>query len=101
MPEANIVVRDNFTHGNDLPGLSAPAGILVRRSDGGRYIGNRANRNGDYGIHLLDDGGNTLRQQRAHRERGREQRGRRLPRRGHGQLRIGKLVPDRSLLRPG
>jgi parallel beta-helix repeat protein len=59
VPEANIVVRDNRTIGNDVPGLSAPAGILVRRSDGGRYIDNVANRNGDYGIHLLDDGGNT------------------------------------------
>jgi parallel beta-helix repeat protein len=57
--EANILVRDNSTRGNDLPGLSTPAGILVRRSDGGRYFDNVANRNGEYGIHLLDDGGNT------------------------------------------
>jgi parallel beta-helix repeat protein len=59
VPDANIVVRDNLTIGNDLPGLSTPAGILVRRSDGGRYIDNFVNRNGGYGIHLLDDGGNT------------------------------------------
>ena len=59
VPEANILVRDNETRSNDLSGLSTPAGILVRRSDGGRYIDNVANRNGEYGIHLLDDGGNT------------------------------------------
>jgi parallel beta-helix repeat protein len=59
IPEANIVVRDNFAHDNDFGDLSTPAGILVRRSDGGRYIDNRANRNGVYGIHLLDDNGNT------------------------------------------
>lgn len=59
VPGANIVVRDNKTTGNKTDGLSTPAGILVRRSDGGRYIGNVANDNGSYGIHLLDDGGNT------------------------------------------
>lgn len=59
VPGANILVRNNFAHDNALAGLSTPAGVLVRRSDGGRYIRNRTNRNGDYGIHLLDDGGNT------------------------------------------
>ena len=59
VPEANIVVRGNRAHDNDFGSLSTPAGILVRRSDGGRYIDNRTNRNGDYGIRLLDAGGNT------------------------------------------
>ena len=59
VPEANILVRDNVARMNETNGLSTPAGILVRRSDGGRYIDNVANRNGEYGIHLLDDGGNT------------------------------------------
>ena len=54
-PEANFVVRANRVHDNDLPGLSDPAGILVRRSDGGMYAKNRANGNGDYGIHLDPD----------------------------------------------
>ncbi len=72
VPEANILVRRNHTHDNDLAGLSTPAGILVRRSDGGRYIANRVNRNGRYGIHLLDDFGNSsdenvLRRNRARR----------------------------------
>jgi parallel beta-helix repeat protein len=57
VPEANIVARDNITRDNDLNGLSDPAGILIRRADGGRYVGNRANGNGDYGIHILDEGG--------------------------------------------
>ena len=55
VPEANIMVHDNLTRKNDLPGLSAPAGILVRRSDGGRYSRNQVRRNGDYGIHLDAD----------------------------------------------
>jgi parallel beta-helix repeat protein len=54
-PEANFVVRANRVHDNHLPGLSDPAGILVRRSDGGVYARNRANGNGDYGIHLDPD----------------------------------------------
>ena len=65
-PEANFLVRANRVHDNDLPGLSDPAGILVRRSDGGVYTKNRANGNGDYGIHLDPDSeGNRLTENRA------------------------------------
>jgi hypothetical protein len=55
-PDANIVVRNNSAHGNVHSGPSTPAGILVRRADGGRYVGNRTNRNGEYGIVLVDEG---------------------------------------------
>ena len=66
-PEANIVVRRNVVNGNDFGNLSEPAGILVRRSDGGRYAGNHANRNGDYGIHLdPDSDGNRVLDNAAH-----------------------------------
>jgi parallel beta-helix repeat protein len=57
IPAANIVVRDNVTRRNDVFGASDPAGILVRRADGGLYVDNRANGNGDYGIHVVDEGG--------------------------------------------
>lgn len=66
VPGANIVVRRNSAHDNGFPGETAPAGILVRRADGGVYVKNRANRNGDYGIHLdPDSGGNRLTENRA------------------------------------
>jgi hypothetical protein len=55
-PEANIVVRDNIANDNGALGASDPAGILIRRSDGGRYVNNRTNRNGEYGILLIDEG---------------------------------------------
>lgn len=66
VPEANISVRRNTTRDNRSPGESDPAGILVRRSAGGRYAKNRANGNLDYGIHLdPDSDGNVLTGNRA------------------------------------
>jgi parallel beta-helix repeat protein len=45
-------VRNNSVHGNDASGLSVPAGIYSRRSDGIRYVDNRIRNNGQYGIRL-------------------------------------------------
>jgi parallel beta-helix repeat protein len=55
VPEVDVRVRNNRTNGNTLDsGLSAPAGILIRRSDGVLVADNVANSNGDYGIHVDD-----------------------------------------------
>lgn len=53
LPAAEIVVHDNFLHHNNITGEGTPDGLFIRNSDGGRYIDNRANRNGKYGI-LVD-----------------------------------------------
>jgi parallel beta-helix repeat protein len=51
----DIRVIGNSVHGNDLPGLGFRSGIFVHNGDGVLFRGNRANRNGRYGIHLDAD----------------------------------------------
>lgn len=53
-----VRVLENLSRGNDLPGESpTTAGIALTDADQIVLRGNRANRNGDYGIHLADHGG--------------------------------------------
>jgi parallel beta-helix repeat protein len=48
----DVRVGNNRLHENDLPGLGFPSGIFLHNSDGVVFSGNRANRNGRYGIHV-------------------------------------------------
>ena len=94
VPAANISVFANRAHGNDAPGLTdRQAGILVRRSDGGRYVGNRVHRNGDYGIHLLDDFGNSSDENVLRRNRARRNGGRNFLDQGVGNCGSGNSFP--------
>jgi nitrous oxidase accessory protein len=56
----DVRVLNNKTNGNDLPGLSDPAGIMLRDNNDVLLEGNVANNNGDYGINLATfDGGSS------------------------------------------
>jgi nitrous oxidase accessory protein len=51
----DVRVLNNTTNGNDLDGLSEPAGIRLRDNNDVLLEGNVANNNGDYGIHMDAD----------------------------------------------
>jgi parallel beta-helix repeat protein len=56
--EGTVRVLENLSRGNDLPGESpTTAGIALADADHILLQGNRANGNGDYGVHLADHGG--------------------------------------------
>jgi parallel beta-helix repeat protein len=53
-----VTLRENVSRANDLPGESpTTAGVALADADEILLVGNTANRNGDYGIHLADHGG--------------------------------------------
>jgi hypothetical protein len=54
----DVRVLNNQANGNDLAGLSDPAGIMLRDNNDALLEGNVTNNNGDYGINLATfDGG--------------------------------------------